>query len=155
MPNFFKLIKKGLYVNPGKRKLEKPETYVGNTVYMIDKILQSNVSHGQVYYLADYPEYSIQEWPNSITNYLDKNLPITIPKFLANGLAKLGDILKLTHVYSDPPLSTIRLKNILSSAKYDLNKTKSVVDRLPYGLNNGVRLTVDWMNDHLNYQKGV
>ena len=49
-----------IYVDKtGKKKLQKPATYVGNTIFMIDKILFSNVTNENVYYLADYPDYTI------------------------------------------------------------------------------------------------
>ena len=114
---FFNLVAKGLYVNPGKKKLEKPATFVGNTVFMMDKILNSDRTNHNVYYLADYPEYSIQEWANSISKCVGNNEAITIPKFLINGLAKNGDILKRVRLFPDPPLTSFRLNNIISGVK--------------------------------------
>lgn len=143
---FFNLVVKGLYVNPGKKKLEKPATFVGNTVFMMDKILNSNKTNYNVYYLADYPEYSIQEWANSISYCVGNSKPITIPKLLVNGLAKIGDILKLVRLFPDPPLTSFRLNNIISGVKYDLHKTKDIVGDLPFNLNSGVEGTLDWMN---------
>ena len=43
----------------------KPTSFVGNTCYMITKIMKSK-SSGQVYYLADYPQGSVQDWANHI-----------------------------------------------------------------------------------------
>jgi len=143
--SFFKLIKKGLYVNPGKKRLEKPATYVGNTVYMIDKILQSNESHQQVYYLADYPEYSIQEWANTIAQTLGKKEPLTFSRFFIRSIAKIGDLIKIIFRNADPPLTTFRLNNIISGVRYDLDNTISVVGTLPHSLNDGVQITLDWM----------
>ena len=148
--SFFKLINKGLYVNPGKKRLKKPATYVGNTIYMIDKIMRSNKSHGNVYYLADYPEYSIQEWANSIANNLFIKKPMTFPISIIYFIAKFGDILKLLKLNSDPPISTFRLNNILSSAEYNIGRTKNIVGTLPYDLDSGVRLTIDWMKNKSN-----
>ena len=71
---------------------------------------------------------------------------MTRPKIFIDGLAKIGDILKSTHLISDPPLTTFRLKNIVSGVQYDLNNTTSVVGSLPYNLNDGVASTIDWMN---------
>ena len=143
---FFNLVKKGIYVNPGKQKLEKPATFVGNTVYMMDKILESDKSNGNVYYLADYPSYSIQEWANAIAECVEINDPITLPRFVINGIARIGDILKNTYLYADPPLTTFRLNNITSGVNYDLKNTRWVVGDLPYSLIRGVELTLDWMN---------
>jgi len=144
---FFQLVKKGLYINPGKEKLEKPATFVGNTIFMIDKILNSSETYGKVYYLADYPDYSIQEWANSIANCVGNNRPITMPKMFIYGLAKLGDLLKLMHLNSNPPLTSFRLKNIITGVRYDLNKTRSIVGDLPYTLDKGVEKTLEWLNN--------
>ena len=43
---------------------------------MIDKILHSKESNNNVYYLADYPEYSIQEWAKSISFFAGKRKSI-------------------------------------------------------------------------------
>ena len=48
-------------------KLQKPANFVGNTVYMMDKILSLESASNDVYYLADYPEYSVQEWASTIS----------------------------------------------------------------------------------------
>jgi len=143
---FFNLVKRGLYINPGKERLLKPATYVGNTIYMMDEILFSDATNKNVYYLADYPEYSIQEWSDSIAKYVGKKNPYSFPRLFVDGIAKIGDILKYTHLISDPPLTTFRLKNIISGVKYDLNKTSLVVGKLPYSLDDGVGFTIDWMN---------
>lgn len=143
---FFNLVKKGLYINPGLKRLQKPANYVGNTIYMMDKILDSDTTNENVYYLADYPEYSIQEWASAIAKCVGNKEPNTVPKIFIDGIAKIGDILKSTHLISDPPLTTFRLKNIVSGVQYDLDNTTSVVGSLPYNLNDGVASTIDWMN---------
>ena len=145
---FFKLVMKGYYFNPGKKILKKPATYVGNTIYMIDKILHSEESNNKVYYLADYPEYSIQEWAKSISFFAGKRNPFSFPRILILSIAKIGDILKFLKIFSDPPLTTFRLNNIISSTSYDLDKTKFIVGNLPYDLNSSVELTLNWLKNH-------
>jgi len=143
---FFNLVKKGLYVNPGNQNLDKPATFVGNTVYMMDKILRAKDSHRRMYYLADYPEYSIQEWANAIAQTVGNKEPLTFPRFFIRGMAKIGDTIKTIFRNADPPLTTFRLNNIISGVRYDLDNTISVVGTLPHSLNDGVELTLDWMN---------
>ena len=114
---------KGYYFNPGKKILKKLATFVGNTIYMIDKILHSKeLSNNNVYYLVDYPEYSIQEWAKSISFFAGKRNPFSLPRILILSIAKIGDILKFLKNLSDPPLTTFRLNNIISSTSYDLDK---------------------------------
>ena len=142
---FFKLILKGFYVNPGAKELNKPATYVGNTVYMIDEILKSDKSNKNVFYLADYPPYTIQEWSNTIASLGEKAKPITIPRFIINSFAKIGDFIKYIKLNSDPPLTSFRLSNIITGVDYDLKNTVEIVGDLPYDLNNAVDLTLKWM----------
>ena len=144
---FFNVIKKGYYINPGMNKLQKPATFVGNTVYMMDKILSLESASNDVYYLADYPEYSVQEWAEEIAKGFNRRSPYSFPESFVRGLAKIGDLLKLLNLYNDPPLTTFRLNNIISGVKYDTEKTSSVVGTLPFSLKDGVRDTINWMNN--------
>ena len=144
---FFNLIKKGYYINPSMNRLQKPATFVGNTVYMMDKILSSESTSNDVYYLADYPEYSVQEWAEEIAKGFNRRSPYSFPESFVRGLAKIGDLLILLNLYNDPPLTTFRLNNIISGVKYDTEKTSSVVGTLPFSLKDGVRDTINWMNN--------
>jgi len=144
---FFNLIKKGYYINPSMNKLQKPANFVGNTVYMMDKILSLESASNDVYYLADYPEYSVQEWAEEIAKGFNRRSPYSSPESFVRGLAKIGDLLKLLNLYNDPPLTTFRLNNIISGVKYDTEKTSSVVGTLPFSLKDGVRDTINWMNN--------
>ena len=65
---FFKMIKLGWYVQPGLLPIVKPFSFVGNTVYLVQKLLfySGDMSNRQTYYLTDYPQNSIQEWADLI-----------------------------------------------------------------------------------------
>ena len=134
------------YGSPGQNQMR----YMMNNVSSIceaagtsvENIVRRVCFHNDLQWFSD----SIQEWASSIAKYVGNKEPNTVPKIFIDGLAKIGDILKNTHLISDPPLTTFRLKNIVSGVRYDLNNTTSVVGSLPYNLNDGVASTIVWMN---------
>ena len=144
---FFQVLDLGYYVQPGKKPIFKPLSYVGNTVHMMQRLL---LYHGteiskQTFYLGDYPQNSIQEWADLIRTELGK--PGKTPSFPISGLrllAKVGDLFKVLG-WNDPLLTSFRLKNMLTGAHYPLEKTREVVGELPFSLKQGVRQTLLWM----------
>jgi len=142
---FFNLASRGLFFNPKTEPIIKPTCYVGNAVYMIYKIMNSHES-GRVFYLADYPQTSVQDWANLVyqNGSSSKNL-INIPLYILKFIAKLGDILKLIGI--NAPLSSLRLNNMLVSKEYPVSNTKEVVGELPFTRKDSVAETIKWMND--------
>ena len=143
---FFQMVDRGLYFQPGSDQIVKPLGYVGNTVHMLQKLLFSENKQvdGSTYYLADYPESSIRQWADLIRKNLGKGKTLDLPISLMQLVAKAGDLLK-TLGWSDPPLTSFRLKNMLTGAHYPIEKTKEVVGGLPFNLEEGVRQTLIWM----------
>lgn len=143
---FFKMLDRGFYFQPGKKPIVKPLSFVGNTVYMMQKLLllENQQVNTHTFYLADLPKISIQEWADLIQKHLGKGkvpvLPITAMKFIA----KVGDLLKNLG-YLEPPLTTFRLKNMLTGADYPIEKTHRLIGSLPFTWENGVVKTLFWM----------
>jgi nucleoside-diphosphate-sugar epimerase len=146
---FFKTIKKGLYINPGSTPIYKPLSYVGNTVFMMEKILfsKSESVQNNVFYLADYPYISIQHWSKLISKAFGRKRVLDAPMFILKIMAFIGDGLKLLGVL-DPPITSFRLKNILTGAYYPVEGTEKVVGDLPFSTTVGVQKTVKWLNDN-------
>lgn len=141
--SFFNLVSKGLFFNVSGKKIMKPTSFVGNTCYMITKIMKSK-SSGQVYYLADYPQGSVQDWANHIHKAFEKKGNVlTVPFVLLKTIAQLGDLLNTIGIPF--PLFSSRLKNMLTSQHYPVENTFSVVGDLPYSRKQGVEETVSWI----------
>ena len=99
----------------------KPTCYVGNAAFMIGKIMTSQSSSG-VYYLADYPQSSVQDWANLIYKASGSTKELrSAPAFLLNLIALVGDVLRLIGIGS---LYTARLKNmtVSRSIRYKIRK---------------------------------
>ena len=143
---FFKTIDRNFYMHPGKEEIIKPITYVGNTVFMMLKILLSeeqNVEE-QTYYLSDYPECSTREWSRIIQESLQTREILSCPMFLMKTIAFIGDCLQKIG-YSDPPLTSFRLGNMLTGGIYPTNNTKEICGELPFSVESGANLTLEWL----------
>jgi len=146
---FFKMIDKNKYMHIGKNEFQKPASYVGNTVYMMMKILldETKVSDKGTYYLADYPWYSTRKWATTIQQILNTKKIRTAPLWILRIIAKFGDIFKVLFKINSP-LTSFRLNNMLTGGAYPINNTKQIVGKLPYDLNKAVNLTAQWMYEN-------
>jgi nucleoside-diphosphate-sugar epimerase len=144
---FFKMVDRGFYIHPGSAPIVKPLSFVDNTVYMMTKLLEDpEVSHGQTYYLADYPEHSIQEWGNLIQKNMGTRKIPAMPIAVMRAIASAGDLCKKAG-WADPPLTNFRLSNMLMGAHYPIEKIEQLVGSLPYSMEDGVRRTIQWMHE--------
>ncbi len=143
----FKLIRSGLYVHPGGVNTNYLLGFVGNTVYQLDKLLQAsrNEVHGKTFYLADYPSLNIREWTNLVQKVFGARRIHEIPMWTLKSMATIGDAVKLLG-WEYPPLSSSRLKNMLTSFGFDLDPI--ITENQPYELEEAVQITVNWMCEH-------
>ena len=129
-------------------EFEKPASYVGNTLFMMLKILfdSDTKSNKKTYYLADYPWYSTKKWANNIQRTLNSKNIRTSPYWLLKLGALFGDLIKLI-IKKDLPLTSFRLKNMLTGGSYPLKNIKELCPVLPYNLKKSVYITAKWMYD--------
>ena len=55
-----------------------------------------------------------------------------------------GDLLKKMG-WTDPPITTFRLNNMLTGSHYPLEKTQEIVGDLPFTLKEGLNQTLFWL----------
>jgi nucleoside-diphosphate-sugar epimerase len=147
--DFFKTIDKNRYFHIGNNEFQKPASFVGNTVYMMMKILlESNPNtNNETFYLADYPWYSTRKWAITIQTILNTKRIRTAPIWMLRIIAKFGDIYKVI-IKIDPPLTSFRLNNMLTGGAYPLENTKKICGDLPFDLNESVYRTAAWMYEN-------
>ena len=147
--DFFKTIDKNRYFHIGNNEFQKPASFVGNTVYMMMKILlESNPNtNNETFYLADYPWYSTKKWAITIQTILNTKRIRTAPIWMLRIIAKFGDIYKVI-IKIDPPLTSFRLNNMLTGGAYPLENTKKICGDLPFDLNESVYKTAEWMYEN-------
>ena len=67
-----------------------------------------------------------------------------MPLSFLKAIALVGDLLK-KFGYKNPPLTSFRLNNIVTDMVYDLSTLELVCGQLPYGLEDGVKITTKWI----------
>jgi nucleoside-diphosphate-sugar epimerase len=146
---FFQLVSRGLYIHiAGAKDLVKPITFVGNAVYMFEKLLTggSNAVASRTFYFADYPETTVGNWGDTVQRRLGVRKIPTLPLWPLRIAARAGDALKRLG-WKDPPLTSFRLGNLLSGGHYPIDNTRDVVGPLPFSLDESVDQTVAWMKE--------
>jgi nucleoside-diphosphate-sugar epimerase len=143
---FFLSIAKGRYVHPGAGQILKSFGFVGNTVYELQRLLDApgDAVYGKTLYLADYLPVDVTRMANSIQRALGVQPIKTVNRSVLRPIAWLGDALK-TLGWHNPPLTSFRLNNLLTPMVHDLEPLRAIVGELPYTMETGVSLTVDWL----------
>ena len=97
-----------------------------------------------VYWLADYPPLEVRHWANLIRAH-GSGAPVRdVPTSLLRAVARAGDAARKLG-WQEPPLTSFRLDNLLTPMVYDTVSLERVVGPLPYSLEEGTELTMEWL----------
>lgn len=145
--DFFDTVKRGRYVRIAGCNPRKSYGFVGNSVHQLMQLAAAprDLVDKRVFWLTDYPAIVLDDWANTIAEHFDVRRPRRVPYWLLALAARTGDIAKYLG-YKEPPITTFRLTNLLTEMTYDARSTEEIVGPLPYSTEEGVRLTVEWMN---------
>ncbi len=142
--NFFDTVAAGRFFDLGKHYCSKTYGYIGNTVYQIYKILENPHTDRKTFYLGDNPPIFISEWGKEIAKAMNVKKPATVPFFLIKAAAYAGDLLK--YIGINFPMTSFRLKNMTTDNILDLTELYNVAPHPPFSRQEGVELTVNWLN---------
>ncbi len=139
----FKVMRKGLYVHPGKGRVVRSYGYVGNVVWQIDRMLHAPraVVDRQVYYVGDRP-FDLKEWVEVVSKELTGKPVRYIPTALIRVMAWGGDVLKLLHIPF--PITSGRFRSMTSDYITPMDKTIAAFGEAPYSIESGVKEMVRW-----------
>ncbi|MCK5643526.1 MAG: hypothetical protein KAJ19_22185, partial [Gammaproteobacteria bacterium] len=138
-----------LYFHPGGVSSLKQWGFVGNAVYQIWEIIQApgeNV-HGKTFYLADYSPICLHEFADKVQTRMGAKPIRRLPVIVLKNAARLGDTAQFIG-WKNPPLTSFRYQNIVTSELQDLTNLKEIVGLLPYTLDQGIDITVSWLEGH-------
>jgi GlcNAc-P-P-Und epimerase len=143
---FFEAVARGVYRHPGRRPVVKAFGYVGNTVWQLYGLLTAPAQpiDGRVFYLSDYETLSVRQWAELVADALRARPIGSLPVPLFRAAALAGDLLKAAGV-SKPPLTSFRLRNMLTSSAFDLSPIRELSGPLPFSVAEGVRATAEWL----------
>lgn len=147
--NFFEMINNGMYFHFGKQRVYKTYGYVGNAVHEILHLLKHDTRlcsfSERIYYIGDYEYYCIEEWADEIAKEYKKNNK-RIPFPIIKCASVLGDLLQRVNISF--PMTSFRLKNMLTDNMINLERTKIIVPSLPFNRIDANRITIKWLNEH-------
>jgi len=142
---FFRILKNGLYLHPGKKPVIRSYGYIGNVVYQIDKILDAlpMVVDRKVYYLGDKP-IDIFEWVNGFSEALVGREVRVIPRSIVRTIAVIGDIIRFFGIRF--PIFSSRFRSMTEDYPTPMETTFDAFGKPPYSLREGIEETVEWLN---------
>ncbi|MFH6994870.1 NAD-dependent epimerase/dehydratase family protein [Flavobacterium sp. FlaQc-48] len=119
---------------------ENQRSFLGidNLNFMVREILENKEIPSGVYNFADDEVLSTNQLVEIISSVSNKkNLSVSIPKFVINGMAKIGDLIKL-------PLNSETIQKLTENYRVSNQKIKDVIgiDKLPYTAKEGLEKTI-------------
>lgn len=146
---FFTAIAQGRYFHPGNLEIYKSFGYVGNTVYELEKLLfaPDQTIKGRTLYLQDYPPIHLKSMSNCIQEAMHAKTIQTLPLIPLQIISLIGDLLKIMGL-RNPPLTSFRLKNLITNMVYDSTLLEKIVEDLPYTMEQGIIQTIEWMREY-------
>jgi nucleoside-diphosphate-sugar epimerase len=144
--DFFDAVRKGYYIHPYGRRVHRSYGFVMNSVFQLDQLFKCKGGElvAKSVYICDYKPLELQSWACLIQNISNAPAIKELPYVFFKLLALIGDALKLVKI--DFPLTSFRLKNMLTEAVHDSESLRKITGDLPHDVDDGVRLTVSWIN---------
>lgn len=138
----YKIVKKGIPWPLGSFDNKRSFCSIDNLCFIINELIINDQIASGVYNIADDETLSTNELIKLIAQSLDKRpFILNIPKYLINGISKLGDIFKL-------PLNTERLSKLTETYIVSNRKIKNAINKqLPISASSGLLKT---FNSFLN-----
>lgn len=146
--NFFLTIKNNMYFHIRGVSPIKQWGFVGNVVYQIWKIIQAEKEgvHGKLFSLADYSPVSLYEFANKVQVRMGAKPIRALPETMLKNVARLGDIAQFFG-WRNPPLTSFRFQNLVTPELQDLAELEEIVGPLPFTLEQGIDMTVSWLEN--------
>ena len=142
--NFFEAVRRGLYFHPRERVVHKSFGYVGNATHELIKLAGArDADLRQPYWVSDYEPYDLAEWADEIRQQLAAPRIRAVPEKVLRVLARTGDV--LAGCGAPAPLTSFRLRNLITDMVYDTSETQRIVGPLPFNRKTGVGLTARWL----------
>lgn len=142
---FWRVLREGKYVHPDKKDVIRSYAYVGN---VCDQVMHFLINierlNKEIFYVGDEPMV-LYNWVNAFSLALRGKKVRVVPKELVYFLALCGNALKLLKV--NFPITTSRYRSMTLSNPAPMQKTFEEVGRPKISLEEGVRVTAEWLNN--------
>ena len=144
---FWRIVKKGLYVHPGGAPVIRSYGYVGNVVWQLKRLLEEPAErvHKQMFYLGDAPA-DIYDWTNAFSLALRNSPAKKVPRALLLLLGLAGSTLQAFGLKA--PLSLSRYRSMTTDYPTSTKDTNAALGLPPFSIEEGVEQTAKWLNDY-------
>lgn len=144
--DFFNMVQAGWYLHPKSRRILRSYGFVLNTVRTLAVLGETAGAGlaGSSVYLADAQPLELFEWATEIQQSLGAKPIREVPLVFLRAAALIGDTAKRIG-WANPPLTSFRLNNLLTDMVHDISPIAQRFGPDPYTMQNGVRLTCDWI----------
>jgi nucleoside-diphosphate-sugar epimerase len=145
--DFFDSVRRGRYCHVSGKSPRKSFSFVGNLVHQLITLLHLEPSDrvvGRTFYVCDYEPLVLRDFAERIRATFNAPPIRTLPFGLlqAGGLA--GDVARRIG-WREPPLNSLRVKNLVSDMVYDTSELSQLVGPLPFSEQDGLSATAAWM----------
>ena len=142
---FYKILKKKLYFHPGNKPCYRSYGYVGNIVFQLLKILNTNPEevNKKVIYLGD-ELINVLDWVNEFHMQLHYRKAYIIPSMFIKLSAIFGDLIsKISgkRFFID----TSRYRSMIESYPVPIEPTNEILGKPPFTMKQGVEHTIVWL----------
>jgi len=143
---FWRVLREGRYVHPGREPVMRGYGYVGNVVWQIEQLLDAprDAAHGKVYYLGDRP-IDLLDYVNGFSHAITDSEVRVVPRWTVRWLAYAGDILKAFGL--NAPIHSSRFRSMTEddALPAQMERTMDVLGEPPYSLEEGIEETTRWL----------
>jgi nucleoside-diphosphate-sugar epimerase len=141
---FWRVLKRGLYVHPGDIPVIRSYGYVENVVDQIFKIITAPpaVVDRRVFYVGD-PPLNVLDWVNAFSRALRGREVRIVPRALFRGIVVAGDLANLFGVRI--PITSSRFQSMTEDYLTPMAPTFEALDLPQISLSEGVERTVRWL----------
>lgn len=145
--DFFDALSRGAYIHPWRQKISKSFGYVGNSVFLLERMLFADNSLGKrTIYLTDYENLDVLDWANTIRSKQGLSRVKQVPFMLLMLVAKIGTVLEKFGLRR-MPLTVFRLNNLVTNMHFDTTPLREFSKELPFTSDQGVERTLNWYRD--------
>ncbi len=142
---FWKVLKEGKYLHPGRKKVIRSYGYVGNICWQILQLIERRNEQQivrQVFYVGDQP-INMYEWTNAFSLSILKKPVRVVPTWFVYLLALTGSCLRKLGIGF--PITLSRYKSMTTDNPAPMDKTFTILGKPPYQLKDGIRETTEWL----------
>ena len=143
---FFRMLRKGLYLHPAGKPCRRSYGYVGNAVHQVRRLLEAPRKdvHGRTFYIGD-PPIELDDYIHGFSRRLTGRDARTVPYFIMKSAALCGDLLSALG-WKTVPLTSYRLGNMTRDNVLDMEPTLEVTGPNPFSLEQGIEETARWLD---------